>query len=201
MSKKVDVSQAQLKTVNIEIKAITLNNKQMTLAVYKQLKQEDLIEWTLKDMDNSKASLKGALKGIPWGIVNYCADCSKETKEEEHFHVIWQKGKELRRCTILKEHEEVLKFKLSNRLLSLARGRKQISFNSSTYADKVLLELRKLTGYSVHKTSSLDVFHNIPDEVLIKEVERLTHLQQQWETEHKKMYDQLAEIDQLFIAV
>jgi len=91
LSKKINVSQAQIKTATIEIKAITLSGKQMTLAVFRQLQNEDLID-----------SQTLQLKGVPWGIVNYhLSDCPTE----EHYHIIWQKGNELRKAIVFKNFD------------------------------------------------------------------------------------------------
>jgi hypothetical protein len=66
---------------------MTIDDRQVTLALFRQLVEEDLI-----------ASHGGGLNGVPWGWVNYhpdrCAD------DGQHRHVVWQKGDELRRATI-----------------------------------------------------------------------------------------------------
>ncbi len=66
-----------IKTAFVEIKTLTIGKKQMTLAVFRQLPEEDVI---------NQATCE--LRGIPWGHVNYHPDCKDEAA---HLHVIWQK--------------------------------------------------------------------------------------------------------------
>lgn len=83
----ISVREAQVKTANVEVKSLTITGKQVTLAVFRQLLKEDLI-----DPDNVK------FNGLPWGTVNYFPKpCDKE---KEHLHVVWQKGTELRRACV-----------------------------------------------------------------------------------------------------
>ncbi len=78
---KCKASEATIHTVAVEIKALTISGKQMTLAVFKQLKSENLID-----------TETGQLRGVPWGVVNYHNGCVSK----DHLHVIWQLGDELR---------------------------------------------------------------------------------------------------------
>lgn len=85
---KINVSEAMVKTAAVEIKTLTISGKQVTLAVFRQLQEEALI-----DPKTCK------LNGVPWGRVNYHPDQScKDTGE--HIHVVWQKGSELRRSCV-----------------------------------------------------------------------------------------------------
>ena len=86
MHRKITAEEALIRTATVEIKAITISGKQMTLAVFRQLEEESII-----DFDS------GMLVGVPWGRVNYCG---KDCPDREHVHVLWQKGNELRRCII-----------------------------------------------------------------------------------------------------
>jgi hypothetical protein len=71
----VTTREASVKTAAISIKAMTINNKQVTLSVFRQLKEEPLI-----DLD------KMELRGEVWGHVNYFwGDC-----KPNHLHVVWQ---------------------------------------------------------------------------------------------------------------
>jgi hypothetical protein len=81
----------------IDIKSMTINDRQVTLAVFRQLYEENLI------------ADDGRLNGLPWGIINHCPskDCSPQgdcnnRDESGHHHVVWQKGDELRRATVTK---------------------------------------------------------------------------------------------------
>ncbi len=107
--KSITITDASIKQVSIEVKVIKIDNKQMTLAVFRQLPEERLID-----------HLTGKLRGIPWGRVNYHVECSdavpvltyghevidkvfqeKGRKHvDPHLHIVWQKGNELRRSIV-----------------------------------------------------------------------------------------------------
>jgi hypothetical protein len=93
LAKVINIRDAQIKTMAVEIKSMTVSNRQVTLALFRQLVEEDLI------------SYDGTLKGLPWGTVNYCPD--KRCSHERHWHVVWQKGSELRRATVLQKPPNV----------------------------------------------------------------------------------------------
>lgn len=80
----IDVQQASLNTATVQIKTLTINGKQVTMAVFRQLLQEELF------------NEDGTLKGQVWGHVNYFP----KPCEPDHLHVVWQKGAELRRACI-----------------------------------------------------------------------------------------------------
>jgi len=84
----IKIQQAELKTATITVKALTIDKRQVTLAVFRQLQEESLI-----DIEEAK------FNGLPWGRVNYCPD-KKACPDREHHHVVWQKGDELRRATV-----------------------------------------------------------------------------------------------------
>jgi len=94
--RRITTHEATVKTAAVEIKVLSLSGKQMTLAVFRQLKRERLLEWVSVE-----------LRGVPWGLVNYHADCVDRTYHEdfdlrpyEHLHVVWQSGDELRQDVI-----------------------------------------------------------------------------------------------------
>lgn len=80
------VHNAQISTATVEIKTLAITGKQVTLAVFRQLREEPLV------------ADDGTLNGVPWGTVNYhpdrCAD------RPEHWHVVWQRGEELLRYAV-----------------------------------------------------------------------------------------------------
>lgn len=101
-SRKILATEVVIKTAAVEIKTLTLKGKQMTLAVFRQLYEEELIDPTT-----------GQLRGVPWGRVHYFwGDC-----KADHLHVVWQLGEELRRsCVYAQPGEWPLWTKLSKRL-------------------------------------------------------------------------------------
>ena len=87
MAAPLTVHNAQIKTAAVEVKTLTISGKQVTLAVFRQLMEECLVD----DETN-------ALNGVPWGMVNYHPDKSCDWRT--HLHVVWQKGADLRRSTV-----------------------------------------------------------------------------------------------------
>lgn len=77
---------ATITTATIQVQALTIGKKQVTLAVFRQLQETALI----KD--------DGNLLGEPWGIVNYHPD--KCADAPAHLHVVWQYEDELRRSAV-----------------------------------------------------------------------------------------------------
>lgn len=84
--RRITTTEAVIKTASVEVRTLTLSGKQMTLAVFRQLLPEPLI-----DLETSE------LRGVPWGRVNYCPS---KCYQSSHLHVVWQKGSELRQSTI-----------------------------------------------------------------------------------------------------
>lgn len=82
----ITVHEAQVTTAAVEIKTITVRGKQVTLALFRQLKEEPLV------------NDEGQFVGTAWGVVNYHP--GKCAEERVHLHVVWQKGDELRRARL-----------------------------------------------------------------------------------------------------
>jgi hypothetical protein len=80
------VQNAAITTARVEIKTLTVSGKQVTLAVFRQLQDQQLIH------DN------GTLAGQPWGVVNYHPD--KCANAPAHWHVVWQEDDQLRRSSV-----------------------------------------------------------------------------------------------------
>jgi len=91
MEKVVTIKEASLATMSVELTAIKVNNKQMSLSIFRQIKREPYLDReTLEE------------RGVLWGSVNYYwggedkyIDCGK-------IHILWQKSDELRRDIIYK---------------------------------------------------------------------------------------------------
>ena len=86
MAAKLTVHNAEIKTASVEVKTLTISGKQVTLAVFRQLREEPLVN------DD------GTLNGVPWGTVNYHPD--KCADRSEHCHVVWQRGNDLLRSAV-----------------------------------------------------------------------------------------------------
>lgn len=81
------VEAAEITTAAVEIKTLTVKGKQVTLAVFRQLIEQPVID-----------PETGAFAGNPWGVVNYHPDRCADDKP--HLHVVWQQGDELRRARV-----------------------------------------------------------------------------------------------------
>jgi hypothetical protein len=86
MSESITVQQADIHTAAVEVAIMRISGKQVTLSVFRQLKEEPVV-----DTD-------GHFVGLPWGTVNYHPP--KECSGSSHVHVVWQKGSELRRAVL-----------------------------------------------------------------------------------------------------
>lgn len=76
--REIDVKTANLQTAAISIRTLQVNDKQMTLAVFRQLVERDALDEI------------GRLTGQVWGWVNYHPD--KCDGDKPHWHYIWQDG-------------------------------------------------------------------------------------------------------------
>lgn len=82
---KLTVDNAEIRTVAVEIKTITVAGRQVTQSVFKQLPERQLI------------AQSGTLNGIPWGYVNYHPE---KCGDDPHLHVVWQMDKDLFRSRV-----------------------------------------------------------------------------------------------------
>jgi hypothetical protein len=89
MTKQLTTQNATITTVAVEVKALAISGKQVTLSVFRQLQEEQLV------------ADDGTLNGVPWGYVNYHPDrCGDQA---DHWHVVWQKSDQLRRSLVVQE--------------------------------------------------------------------------------------------------
>ena len=89
----IDVSHAELHTATVELKMITVDQRQMTLSVFRQIPQQPIIDGkTFK------------LNGVPWGWVNYFWPEIKFPYSPvvlgKKVQVVWQKGTALYRAVV-----------------------------------------------------------------------------------------------------
>lgn len=89
MAAPLTVHNAEIKTASVEVRTLTISGKQVTLAVFRQLREEPLI------------AEDGTLNGVPWGVVNYHPDrCGPAADVADHLHIVWQQGTELLRSWV-----------------------------------------------------------------------------------------------------
>ncbi|SMB96310.1 hypothetical protein SAMN00808754_1446 [Thermanaeromonas toyohensis ToBE] len=97
LAPSIKVDEARIDTVSVAVHVIRIGGKEMTLSVFRQLPMEPLVD------PNT-----GELAGIPWGRVNYHWGCNMAGTRvrfgapgtENHVHVVWQKGDELRHAVV-----------------------------------------------------------------------------------------------------
>lgn len=94
MTESIQVQQADIHTAAVEVAIMRISGKQVTLSVFRQLKEEPVV-----DAD-------GHFVGLPWGTVNYHPPKECDGADGDHHHVVWQKGNELRRGTIRRPRHE-----------------------------------------------------------------------------------------------
>lgn len=89
MSVVIQAQEAVIKTATVQVKALTISGRQVTLSVFRQLQDEPLV------------CLDGTIVGTPWGRVNYFWG---RCLEFEHLHVVWEREGELRRACVSPSH-------------------------------------------------------------------------------------------------
>jgi len=85
----IGATELVITTVTVEVKILTIGGKQVTLEMFRQLPQEHVI-------DPETLEFRGPL----WGRVHYFWGECAEKEEAGHFHIVWQKGSELRRACV-----------------------------------------------------------------------------------------------------
>ncbi|MGW2706562.1 hypothetical protein [Streptomyces sp. NPDC001340] len=90
-AKQLTTQNALITTASVEVKTLTISGKQVTLAVFRQLREESLI------------GEDGSLNGDPWGVVNYHPE--KFGNAAPHWHVVWQRGSDLFRAAVIQTPE------------------------------------------------------------------------------------------------
>lgn len=108
MPKQLTVHNATITTAAVEVKTLTISGKQVTLAVFRQLREEQLI------------AEDGTLNGVPWGYVNYHPD---KCDDPGHWHVVWQQGDDLLRARVSKKPHCDYTTEASHTYQSAAAGR------------------------------------------------------------------------------
>lgn len=93
MEKQLTIREATVQTVQIEIKALKVGKKQVTMGLFRQLPHT-----TLLDPDTVQ------FRGVPWGYVNYWWDGDGAGfGRGEKLHVVWQLGERLHRAVVYQE--------------------------------------------------------------------------------------------------
>lgn len=129
---------AIVKTATVQINAITIDGRQVTQALFRQLLEEPLI------------GQDGILAGTPWGFVNHHPDgCG--TKTPKHRHVVWQRGDELLRARVYVEPD----FDKVNRTISNGRRSEQATATVLTGRPADLL-LSAMIARWLHSPDAVD---------------------------------------------
>lgn len=166
MTPKLTAENAVIKTASVEVKTLTISGKQVTLAVFRQLPEIEVID------------LRGKLRGVLWGRVNYCPDknCGKWPG---HVHVVWQEGESLRRATVYPPH-----FVVTGRV------------NHDGYHSGFILPESE-PAYEMHEYKNWIAGLKDGDERKAKAIAELGEIL----SEYRRSFSQVENLDQLFIAV
>ncbi len=81
---KINAHEAKIKTASVEVKTLSISGKQVTLAVFRQLDEVNVV-----DLETV------SLRGVCWERVNYHPD--KCGGDGEHLHIVWQLGSSIYR--------------------------------------------------------------------------------------------------------
>ena len=65
IAKLINIEDAKVKTLTVQIMAITVSGKQMTLSTFRQLPERSI--WSVAETPESAF----AFRGVPWGRVRY----------------------------------------------------------------------------------------------------------------------------------
>jgi hypothetical protein len=98
MTSVILAREATVKTAAVEVKALTISGKQVTLAVFRQLEERELVN-----------EYDASLNGMPWGWVNYHPD--KCADDMRHIHVVWQQEDRLYRARVEPDAQETAGFR------------------------------------------------------------------------------------------
>ena len=90
MQRILTTREATVQTVQVEIKALKVGKKQVTMGLFRQLPHARLIDPKTVQ-----------LRGVPWGHVNYWwENDGSHVGDGRKLHVVWQLGDELRRAVV-----------------------------------------------------------------------------------------------------
>lgn len=166
---KIIVQDAQLNTVNVEVKAITLNGKQMTLSVFRQLEDKELNE-----------------DAVVWGRVNYHPDKKCSDTNREHVHVIWQDKGTLFRHTLY--HPGEFNFDLNFKHMEIADAFALLGFMNihERYASTGVIKFEDFSAYfDIHVERSNIWTFPVPSFILSNDSEKDRKIR----TEVCRLYD------------
>jgi hypothetical protein len=183
----IDVNHAALHTATVELKMITVNQRQMTLSVFRQIPEKQLIDGALK------------LNGVPWGWVNYFwpdVDIPFEAKSQA-IQMLWQKDQTLYRSVIVS-----MPHNLESNLhwLDDSRWRKFIP-KAIRDAHKSWEEAVRKANVAWHKKHPHQSRLHSPQNKITAAETRSQKAFSKKVGEYQQVFKDLSAMDQLFIAV
>jgi hypothetical protein len=103
--KVLDALTAEINTATVSVRMLQISNKQVTLAVFRQLIEDHIVEFNSGGANDDDSGADGRyhhdfdfgnarLRGVAWGHVRYLVDNPKD------INLVWQLGDELRRCIV-----------------------------------------------------------------------------------------------------
>jgi hypothetical protein len=212
--RKIQVSEAIVHTATVEVKTLMISGRQVTLSVFRQLKNESIFD--------SEAM---TLRGVPWGAVNYFwGDC-----KPDHLHVVWQYGSELRRACVWerpdRRDDDPLGFgdwlwTLENLAADYLKARARADSDFRPLLQHGFdHDIQESYGYLIVSVASLRIKARLPNnrfkwwKPLDGQEAPPETMEEAWQIlqtsaieyeaylrKYKELYDQLSQLDQLFIA-
>lgn len=169
----INVENAQVKTASVEIKALTVSGKQITLSVFRQIEEENLL-------DKEDATING----LPWGKINYFWGKDKETVG---LHILWQRDKQLKRFIMpdngekfiyhpLFEHDKSLRNEKESELSILKYRKEDIDAAVTRMSRDSYFFSHYANGKSLNREECLDYQRYLELKIskLIKEINELS---------------------------
>ncbi|WP_461130765.1 hypothetical protein [Spirosoma aerophilum] len=187
------VSQVSIQPATIQLKVVTVNNRSMTYALFKQLPEEDFFDESF------------GIIGIRWGRINYFWGDHKDATDTT-LHILWQKGDELRRCIIYKPKS----FNhINESILDLANHFERLGFPTTIDRAYLDLKLKLRSNYNYEgkpdkweSDSDRQERHHSNQNILQSEdYQPIYSSLKQLHQNCVNLYLEMKEIPQLFIAV
>lgn len=94
MARAITALNSAISTVSVSVNVLMIERKQVTLAVFRQIIEEEIFDWSAM-----------ALRGVAWGYVRYLIDVG----HEEAINLVWQRRNELRRCIVRRRVHDIYK--------------------------------------------------------------------------------------------
>jgi hypothetical protein len=105
LAETIATEDVSIATATVELKVVTVNNKQMTLAVFRQLPRSSFM-FALNECLTLRDRVRNGDPPRPWGWVNYhWADCTTHGRRIAHRHLVFDHKGALFQCVVFDHNE------------------------------------------------------------------------------------------------